>query len=277
MGIPCGSHPELLAKRNFPVDGPPPNPAAAIDGTIDGALSALEIPPVLLNDAPNLAAPLDASGETLSEFLLVCRAKSTRLTEGTWHFALEQVDGTPVFSAGDQDQGDLNRLTLLAAVRGLESIDGPSSVTLVSSSRYLIRSLADSLPRWRSGGFMWEHFGRRIDVQHADLWRRIDRAIAIHRVDACLVSSRQVSPRQVSPGRDQHLRVDSAHRTPKPPSDPLRRWLMSDAGEPVSKPTTIRHTGSEPRIVIRRNRSQGRNSLGHRDSVSGAAAMLQSA
>ncbi len=202
---------------------------------------------------PSLASsePLDASdADSLSDFLLVCRARAVRLTEGTWHFSLETADGTPVFSASDQDVGDLNRLTLLAAVRGLESIDGPSSVTLVSSSRYLIRSLSDSLPRWRAGGFMWEHFGRRIDVQHADLWRRIDRALSIHQVQACLVSSRYVSS-----GQATQLRVDSPHPAPKPPSDPLRRWLMTDVAESLvtdQKPTN--ESDQQPRIVVRNRR-----------------------
>ena len=188
---------------------------------------------------------------TLSDYLLVCQARATGLTEGSWQFDLETADGTPVFSANDQDAGDLNRLTLLAAVRGLESIDGPAAVTLVSSNRYLIRSLSDSLPRWRSGGFMWEHFGRRIDGHHADLWRRIERAISIPRVQACLVSSRNISS-----GQDRNIRVDSPHARPKPPTDPLRRWLMSDvAGSNAQGPVPTKAAEQTPRIVIRNRRS----------------------
>jgi ribonuclease HI len=161
---------------------------------------------------------------------------------------LEQSDGTPVFSADDTDLGDLNRLTLLAAVRGLESIEGPSNVTLLSNNRYLIRSLSDSLPRWRQNDFVWEHFGRRIDVQHADLWRRIDRALSIHRVEAVLISSRLVSRgighQTLAAGPDDvQLRFDSpqravrrpkSDRTVKPetaaqPQDQLRQWLIGNA------------------------------------------------
>jgi len=194
-------------------------------------------------DAPDVDTPTD--------YLLVCSAQATCLTEGTWQFVLEAVDGTPVFSARDTDVGDLNRLTLLAAVRGLEAIDGPSAVTLVSSSRYLIRSLSDSLPRWRSGGFMWEHFGRRIDVQHADLWRRIDRAVSIHHVQACLVSSRTVSL-----GQRNQLRVDSPHPAPSRPSDPLRRWLLGDsmASSPSGPKTPI--AKDQPPPVVVRNRKR---------------------
>ncbi|MGI9474109.1 MAG: ribonuclease HI [Rubripirellula sp.] len=190
-------------------------------------------------------------GNVCSEYLLVCQARSTSLSEGSWHFALETSDGTPVFDAGDEEMGDLNRLTLLAAVRGLEAIDGASSVTLLSNNRYLVRSLSDSLPRWRESDFVWEHFGRRIDVQHADLWRRIDRALSIHRVEACLISSRLVSAgtsdRRRFRGHDGEsieLRVDSPHQSvPAPradgaPKDQLRRWLLGNAdSSPVPAPS----------------------------------------
>jgi ribonuclease HI len=120
----------------------------------------------------------------------------------------------------------------------------------LSNNRYLIRSLADSLPRWRENDFVWEHFGRRIDVQHADLWRRIDRALTIHRVEACLISSRLVSrgdqdrrSLRRSGAEPLELRVDSPHRRPPgpksagPPKDQLRHWLLgggasSGAAEP---------------------------------------------
>lgn len=191
-----------------------------------------------------------------SEYLLVCEARSTTLTDGYWRFTLETADGSLVLDADDIEVGDLNRLTLLAAVRGLESIEGPSSVTLLSNNRYLIRSLADSLPRWRQNGFVWENFGRRVDVQHADLWRRIDRALAIHRVEACLISTRLVSAGPDTVGDfsrtsaggsgDTWQRIDSAHTdpqtnraavpAPKSSSDRLRRWLLS--GDAATGATT---------------------------------------
>ncbi|NNE01274.1 MAG: ribonuclease HI [Pirellulaceae bacterium] len=195
--------------------------------------------------------------ETCSEYLLVCEARSTTLTDGYWRFALETAEGEAVLDAEDTELGDLNRLTLYAAIRGLESIEGPSSVTLLSNNRYLIRSLSDSLPRWRQNDFMWEHFGRRIDVQHADLWRRIDRALQIHRVEACLVSSRLVSSgladaNQVSDSGIVTRRVDSRHaigagervvpaakmnlRSAKGTSDRLRRWLMAGSGADATPP-----------------------------------------
>jgi ribonuclease HI len=196
------------------------------------------------------SAQADLRSPAGTEYLLVCEANAESLAHGSWQFTLEQADGTPVFTADDTDMGDLNRLTLLAAVRGLESIDGPSNVTLLSNNRYLIRSLSDSLPRWRQTNFVWEHFGRRIDVQHADLWRRIDHALSIHRVEAVLISSRLVSrgARNANPvgARDaKQLRIDPpqsalpaprSRRVARPSGEPrrqdrLRQWLIGSAAD----------------------------------------------
>jgi ribonuclease HI len=190
--------------------------------------------PFAVSDAPEV------------EFLLVCQAQSRGLDCGTWSFALETADGDSVLQAQDMETGDLNRLSLLAAVRGLESIDGPSSVLMLSNNRYLIRSLSDGLPRWRESGFQWEHFGRRIDVQHADLWRRVDRAVGIHCVQACLISSRLVSRGRFGSSSmvenrraSSWNRFDSAEPRKRPMArresdrDGLRRWLFDDVAKHV--------------------------------------------
>ena len=218
---------------------------------------ALHNPPVAV---PHSGLPSHQSEAIESDYLLVCQAHSQTLMDGRWRFSLEAADGELVLEAEDEEVGDLNRLTLLAAVRGLEALEGPSAVTLLSNNRYLIRSLSNSLPRWRQNGFRWEHFGRRIDVQHADLWRRIDRALEIHRVQACLVSTCLVShggtdlsplatagtPSQPADGRmqqDSRSGPDGLDRAPRDrpagqqrgvvpaPSARLRSLLARDAAE----------------------------------------------
>lgn len=197
------------------------------------------------------ARSTNADQAVASDYLLVVQAASVELNEGSWHFTLETADGELVLAADDEEAGDLNRLTLLATVRGLEAIEGPSRVTLLSTSRYLVRSLSDSLPRWRQNNFVWEHFGRKIDVQHADLWRRVDRALSIHRVEACLLSSRLVSESSVSrelaspAGETMNLRIDGNHVGPSParsarPKDQLRSWLLGNAANASSMPTARR-------------------------------------
>lgn len=212
---------------------------------------------MLLNSSLELCADLQPNGpgsacqerpfrdQACTTYLLVCQSKSLSLCHGLWRFTLETADGEHVLDAGDEEQGDLNRLALLAAVRGLEAIDGAAAVTLLSQNRYLIRSLTGSLPRWRENDYAWEHFGQRIDVQHADLWRRIDRALEIHFVDACLISSQRIIPpnqsrRQI--GRST-VRIDRPHhQVSRPassaaPQDRLRRWLLSGGATTLDQPS----------------------------------------
>ncbi|WP_044301233.1 ribonuclease H family protein [Rhodopirellula sallentina] len=207
----------------------------------------------------------------LASLLLVVSAQSTTLDDGRWQFAIETAGGKPILEAEDHERGDLNRLTLLAAVRGLEAIDGPSGVTLLSHNRYLIRSLTDSLPRWRRSDFVWDHFGRRVEVQHADLWRRIDHALGIHEVQACLLTARMVSrpdnctkhlpapspasesettsetPRQSIVCHTPRSRVESAHHRHSGPhtGNRLRDWLLQSAVDTSQRAHRIAMIGQQ--------------------------------
>jgi hypothetical protein len=71
----------------------------------------------------------------------------------------------------------------LAIVRALESLDQPSRVTLVTASRNVRRGLTYGLPLWRESAWQWERYGQMTPVKNGDLWRRIDRALAIHALD----------------------------------------------------------------------------------------------
>ncbi|MEO1618358.1 MAG: ribonuclease HI [Planctomycetota bacterium] len=208
---------------------------------------ALQNPPVAV---PHSGLPSHQNDMIDTEFLLVCEAHSTTLRDGRWRFVIEAADGAILLEADDSECGDLNRLTLLAAVRGLESLDGPSSVTLMSKNRYLIRSLSTGLPRWRQNDFHWDHFGRRVEVQNADLWRRIDHTLGIHHVQACLLSTclvsrpddQTMSADQAPPAR-RISRIDApAGSNVPPPSRPFRRLLQNSHSD-LSDPTIRRRRG----------------------------------
>ncbi|WP_153556326.1 RNase H family protein [Roseimaritima sediminicola] len=184
--------------------------------------------------------------ETLSEYLLVCEAIAASDTVGSWRFSLETAAGATLLDVREKEFGNPNRLALWAIVRGLEAIEGAASVTLISTSRYVIRGLRDSLHRWRENGFMWEHFGRTVPVENADLWRRVDHALRFHSVHACLVSATKVrghgeaAPAAASGNQAAAKTIGGAAAStgaaprsfpsPTPPADRLRRWLLSQGG-----------------------------------------------
>lgn len=107
-----------------------------------------------------------------------------RREQGRWRFVLQSVDGSQQFEAGD-DEPDVRgeRLELLAVVRGLEALDQPSRVTLVTPSRYVNRGLTYGLEEWRSNDWRWEHDGFMVPVKNRDLWQRVDRALSFHKLE----------------------------------------------------------------------------------------------
>ncbi len=200
--------------------------------------------------AHNGANATSQDAEELRHYLLVCYARSREITFGTWFFSLESITGEPILDAHDDEHGDLNRLSLLAAVRGLEAIDGRGLVSLISNNRYLIRSLDRSLPRWRENDYVWEQFGRKTPVQNADLWRRIDRTLAIHSVTASLLQTTRVSSGEdrfnwgtlnshVSQGRPQAAEVKALAS-----EGSLLRFDDAHAGVPA--PKAMSGLGSSP-------------------------------
>ena len=105
--------------------------------------------------------------------------------------------------------------------RGLEALESPSHVTLLSGSRHIRRGLDSGLAQWRENGWQWERYGRMTPVKNGDLWRRLDRLLSIHAIDCGptglnktddLAAPLPPMVRQRAPaGRSRKLRIDSAH------------------------------------------------------------------
>jgi len=125
---------------------------------------------------------------TLPRYLLFSESSKSNSTaqsaSGRWHIVLESMDGSTKLEAGDAEPDVVGeRLELLAVVRGLEALDQPSQVTLVTASRYVNRGLHFGIRDWQENGWQWERFGRMVPVKNHDLWRRVDHAMKYHQVD----------------------------------------------------------------------------------------------
>jgi ribonuclease HI len=103
-----------------------------------------------------------------------------------WQFNLEvagqkylEVDDFEPFTQGQ-------RLELLAVVRGLEALEQPSRVTLLTPSSYVKRGITYGLEDWRASDWCWESHGKMVPVKNSDLWQRLDRALEYHRVECRL-------------------------------------------------------------------------------------------
>jgi ribonuclease HI len=103
-----------------------------------------------------------------------------------WRFVLQPTgEGDRIVASDIEPEAEGSRLELLAVVRGLEALEQPSQVTLLTASRFVRRGICQDLAQWRERGWVWECFGKLVPIRDQDLWQRVDRALAIHSVE-CL-------------------------------------------------------------------------------------------
>jgi ribonuclease HI len=151
-------------------------------------------------------------------FLLFSNANG-RNHQGEWRFVLKAADGAAVLEAEDcEPEMHGERLELLAVVRGLEALDQPSSVTLVTPSTYVSRGVTYGLEEWRRSGWTWESYGQMVPVKNRDLWQRLDRALTFHRVEfrGWRFDAPHLPPSQPTVDRTQPMpATDIAHARPR--------------------------------------------------------------
>ncbi len=158
-------------------------------------------------------------------YLLFSEARHAASQGNAWRFVLESVNSQQRLAAADvEPHSGGERLELLAVVRGLEAIDCPARVTLITKSRYVSRGLKYGMNEWRVKNWQWERFGKLVPVRDHDLWRRVDRALQFHQVQCRAwqfanekqpVSRRRTDPSHLS-NRSTHSPVDSQAKSHPP-------------------------------------------------------------
>jgi ribonuclease HI len=97
---------------------------------------------------------------------------------------LRRADGSQRLVAEDIEPGVRGeRLELLSVIRGLESLEEPSCVTLMTACTYIREGIRHGVAEWRANGWRWERFGQMVPVKDLDLWQRVDRAMQFHQID----------------------------------------------------------------------------------------------
>jgi ribonuclease HI len=158
-------------------------------------------------------------------------AESAAVAVGRWRFVLQAPGGDRTLEAADEEQADSSeRLELLAIVRGLEALDQPSKVTLMTGSRDIQRGLEFGLVHWREHDWQWERYGQMTPVKNGDLWRRIDRLLEIHNV-AC-------RPRRLEKADDLAVPERPAKTVRRAPGG---RVLRMDQAEEKSEGRSTQH------------------------------------
>ena len=135
---------------------------------------------------------------------------------GRWRFVLEpmncDVDRIEVSERESDVWGE--RLQLLSVVRGVEALEQPSKLTLITSSAYVGKRIRKGFQSWIDKDWRWESFGALKPVKDADLWKRIHAAMEIHSIECRL------------------WQFGTRHQTNSPEAAEMNSWNRFDTPHP---------------------------------------------
>jgi ribonuclease HI len=99
---------------------------------------------------------------------------------GGWGVLLRYGEHVRELCGGEATETTNNRMELMAAIQALESLSRPATVLLHTDSSYVRNGITAWMPKWKRNG--WQTTDRK-PVKNADLWRRLDTAVARHQVE----------------------------------------------------------------------------------------------
>lgn len=98
---------------------------------------------------------------------------------GGWGVLMRWRDHEKELFGGEPETTN-NRMELMAAIQGIESVTRPSRLRLVTDSVYVKDGITKWIHGWKRNG--WKTAAKK-PVKNEDLWRRLDAALAGHEVD----------------------------------------------------------------------------------------------
>lgn len=102
---------------------------------------------------------------------------------GGWGVLLRALDGAAIVKERELQGGEAdttnNRMELMAAIRALEVLERPSTLTLITDSAYVKNGVTSWIHGWKRNG--WKTSANK-PVANAELWQRLDAAQARHSV-----------------------------------------------------------------------------------------------
>lgn len=196
-------------------------------------------------------AEADADGKASEEVVSTLDNRRT-LVRGRWHFVLDKLDGEEKLEVADTETGlSPDRLALLCIVRGLEALEQPSRVTLVTTSRYVMRGMRFGLASWRENDYRWERFGVQKPIRNADLWKRVDCALEYHGVDCRMLggaeTAAQINDALAADEAPTEVVDDAATETPSSQPECLAAMTAGESPTAAEEATRAVARRAQPR------------------------------
>lgn len=84
-------------------------------------------------------------------------------------------------SGGDPETTN-NRMELQAVIEGLQFLNAPQQVRVITDSTYVAKGSQEWLPNWKANGWKRKEGGRLKPVKNEDFWRTLDELLQQHDV-----------------------------------------------------------------------------------------------
>jgi len=98
---------------------------------------------------------------------------------GGWGVMLRYQGKEKELYGGERETTN-NRMELMAAIRGLESLTRPCAVALTTDSQYVMKGATEWMAGWKRKG--WKTAGNK-PVKNVDLWKQLAKALSPHTVE----------------------------------------------------------------------------------------------
>ena len=98
---------------------------------------------------------------------------------GGWGVLMRWRDHEKELKGGERDTTN-NRMEMMAAIKGLESLKRPSRINVYTDSTYVRDGITKWIHGWKKRG--WKTADKK-PVKNVDLWQRLEAALEPHQVD----------------------------------------------------------------------------------------------
>jgi len=98
---------------------------------------------------------------------------------GGWGVLLRYGDHEKKLCGGEAETTN-NRMELMAAIKGLQAIKGPSKIILTTDSKYVMHGITEWIINWKKRG--WKTANKK-PVKNVDLWQSLDAEIQAHNIE----------------------------------------------------------------------------------------------
>ena len=168
-------------------------------------MTSTEDKTTILSNESSQGAEIPQGNELKAVKLFADGACSGNPGPGGWAFLIRDLaTGNILEGLGAEPATTNNRMELMAVIRGLQALDHPASIELVTDSNYVGKGLTAWMPAWKANNWRRRERNRWVKVKNEDLWRQLDHLLQCHRLHFTHVPGHSGHPENI---RCDHLAV----------------------------------------------------------------------